>query len=161
MAKDVKEAAARPIVVFGLNTIERPVAATFTEAETTAAANMAKQLKLRLVKLTKPAALELFRKLPAGIAGAKRIPIVASDLFSAVLAAADGEDSAPKRPISWDKIGVGSIVLAQESFDDGWWEAIVLEVKKDMLTLAWRDYPRQPNVTRDRAAVALLYPSLP
>lgn len=161
MGKDVKELSTRPIVVFGMNAVERPVAATFTEAEAASAATMAKQLKLRLIKLTKPGALELLQKLPPGIPGAKRIPIVASDLFVTLLAATDREDSAPKRPISWDKISVGSIVLAQESFDDGWWEAIVLEVKKDMLTLAWRDYPRQPNVTRDRAAVALLYPSLP
>lgn len=160
MGKDVKQTT-RPIVVFGLNAVERPVAATFTEAEASAATAMAKQLKLRHVKLTKPDAHELIRKLPAGIAGAKRVPIIGNELFVTLLTAADREDSAPKRPSNWDKIGVGSIVLAQESFDDGWWEAIVLDVNKDMLTLAWRDYPRQPNVTRDRAAVALLYPAVP
>ena len=56
--------------------------------------------------------------------------------------------AAPGLPTSWDDIAVGHLVIAQESLDDGWWEAIVLARDGDMLTLKWRDYPWQPNVLR-------------
>ena len=29
----------------------------------------------------------------------------------------------PSRPQSWDEIGIGSVVLAHESVDEGWWES--------------------------------------
>ena len=50
-------------------------------------------------------------------------------------------------------------MIAQEGARDGWWEAIVVEKNDDMITLRWRDYPRQANVVRHRLAVALLYPN--
>jgi hypothetical protein len=49
------------------------------------------------------------------------------------------------------------VVIAQESLVDGWWEATVTEVRDDILTLRWRDYPRQAAVTRNRKEVALLF----
>lgn len=61
-------------------------------------------------------------------------------------------------PRSWNDIKVGSLVLAQESHADGWWEAVVSEIRDDILTLRWRDYPRQMAVARNRKAVALLFP---
>ena len=62
------------------------------------------------------------------------------------------------QPKTWGDIKVGSLVIAHESHDDGWWEAIVTEVTGDVLTLRWRDYPRQPVVARTRDQVALLFP---
>jgi hypothetical protein len=50
-------------------------------------------------------------------------------------------------------------VIAQESLSDGWFEAVVMEKDHDMLTLRWRDYPKQSHVTRHCTAVALLKPS--
>jgi hypothetical protein len=51
-------------------------------------------------------------------------------------------------------------VIAQEDdAGDGWWEAIVIAVDGDRLTLQWRDYPKQPKIKRHRTAVALLKPS--
>jgi len=52
------------------------------------------------------------------------------------------------RPDSWDEIRVGSLVIAHESPEDGWWEAIVVAIENDQLLLRWRDYPRQPCVRR-------------
>ena len=49
--------------------------------------------------------------------------------------------------------------LAQQSPDDGWFEAVVVETSGDMLTLRWRDYPRERRLTRNRIAVGLLYPN--
>ena len=61
-------------------------------------------------------------------------------------------------PKTWDDIKVGSEVIAFESAEDGWWEAIVTEITGEMLTLRWRDYPRQPMVARRRHQVALRFP---
>lgn len=61
-------------------------------------------------------------------------------------------------PKDWKDIHVGHLVIAQESKADGWWEAIVTDVKRDILTLRWRDYPKYPPFVRHRSTVALLRP---
>ena len=59
----------------------------------------------------------------------------------------------------WDAIKVGSLVVAYESDDDGWWIARVSEVKGDCLfVLKWRDFPDMPPVLRKRADLALMHP---
>jgi hypothetical protein len=65
-------------------------------------------------------------------------------------------NEASSRPESWEAIRVGDLVIAHESPEDGWWEAIVVAVENDQLLLCWRDYPRQPCVRRGRFDVALL-----
>ena len=60
---------------------------------------------------------------------------------------------------SWDEIAPGHLVIAQESLVNGWWEAIVLDRKDDLLTLRFRDYPRLPKFFRHRTAVALMSPA--
>ena len=82
--------------------------------------------------------------------------------------AATSKTSATKRAIpasagrglpgSWDEIAPGHLVIAQESLANGWWEAIVLDRKDDLLTLRFRDYPRLPKFFRHRTAVALMSP---
>ena len=67
-------------------------------------------------------------------------------------------DEATNRPASWDDIRVGHLVIAQESLEEGWWEAIVVAVENEHLLLRWRDYPRLPCVRRGRREVALLLP---
>ena len=62
----------------------------------------------------------------------------------------------PSRPQSWEEIGIGSVVLAHESLDEGWWESVVLGVNGEALTLKWRDYPREKVFVRRRTALALL-----
>ena len=51
--------------------------------------------------------------------------------------------SPPNLPKTWQEISLGDLVVAQEGPEDGWYEAIVAEVNGDMLTLRWRDYPRE------------------
>jgi hypothetical protein len=67
-------------------------------------------------------------------------------------------NEAASRPESWEAIRVGDLVIAHESPEDGWWEAIVVAVENDQLLLRWRDYSRQPCVRRGRIDVALLPP---
>jgi hypothetical protein len=62
-------------------------------------------------------------------------------------------------PQTWEAIDLDHLVLAM---DDGpwrsWWEAIPVEIKGDVVTLRWRDYPNLPHIVRPRFDLALLYP---
>ena len=60
------------------------------------------------------------------------------------------------RPEDWDEIGIGSLVLATVGVEDGWWESVVLGVNGEMLTLKWRDFPRERTLLRRRTELALL-----
>jgi hypothetical protein len=66
--------------------------------------------------------------------------------------------SAPHLPQNWRDIGVGDLVVTHEGPEEGWYEAIVVEAASDMLTLRWRDYPRERRVVRHRLRLGLLYP---
>ena len=59
-------------------------------------------------------------------------------------------------PRSWDEIAPGHVVIARETFECGWYEAIVIERNGDLLTLNHRDYPSIPKIVRHRSAVALI-----
>ena len=61
-------------------------------------------------------------------------------------------------PGLWDEIGPGHLVIAQESLEYGWWEAIVLDRKDNVFTLRYRDFPSLPKFFRDRFGIALMYP---
>lgn len=68
-------------------------------------------------------------------------------------------DSVPEgtRPTDWSKITLGSLVLAEEARSEGWFEAIVLEVRpKDVFKLKFRDYPDDPIITRHVSRLALM-----
>lgn len=69
---------------------------------------------------------------------------------------------APGLPISWGTLAFGQLVLAQDAKpENGWWEAEIVEMEGEYLTLQWRDFPRQPKVKRRRTDVALLNPVPP
>lgn len=59
-------------------------------------------------------------------------------------------------PKNWKDLRVGHLVIAQATKTEGWWEAIVTDIKRDILTLRWRDYPKVPLFARHRSTVALL-----
>jgi len=56
---------------------------------------------------------------------------------------------------------LGSVVLAPVAPMQGWWEAVVVRVRGDLLTLKWRDFPGNPKIVRRRKHVALLHPDSP
>jgi hypothetical protein len=66
-----------------------------------------------------------------------------------------------RRPTGFDDIKPGDLVLAHESLKEGWWEAIVVEVKGDMITIRWRDYTRWPPEELHRFRIALTCPDAP
>lgn len=61
-------------------------------------------------------------------------------------------------PQSWDSIQPGHVVLVHENPVDGWWELTVLQREDEILTLRFRDYPRQPTFQRHISQVALINP---
>jgi hypothetical protein len=81
-----------------------------------------------------------------------------------------GADSAPKpspgdrnfvgtpKPHERDEIGLGSLVLAHEGPEDGWWEAEVIGINGAVFSLRWRDYLLQPIILRKASELALLPP---
>ena len=72
------------------------------------------------------------------------------------------DDLAPGLPISWAKLEVGHLVIAQDAkAENGFYEAEIVEIEGEKLKLRWKEFPRQPNVTRMRTDVALLNPIPP
>ena len=131
---------------------------------------------LKVYKTSSPDVGEVAKKLPVGqlyATGRAFVQNVRQALYSDVLVALAAEpqqaaigpdDDKASTPIarglpgSWDEIAPGHLVIAQ-SLANGWWEAIVLDRKDDMLTLRFRDYPRLPRFFRHRTAVALVSPA--
>ena len=62
------------------------------------------------------------------------------------------------QPSERERIGLGSVVLAHEGLDEGWWEAEVIGINGRVFSLRWRDYPTQPTILRKASELALLPP---
>jgi hypothetical protein len=165
------------LLVLGFDEQQRPCGARFVDAKPDLVAKAAQLMGLKVYKPSSPEAAELAKKLPVGqlyATGRAFVPNVRQSLYSDVIvalaaepqqAAVGPDDDKASTPIarglprSWDEIAPGHLVVAQESLDYGWWEAIVLDRKDDMLTLRFRDYPRLPKFYRHCTAVALMSPA--
>jgi hypothetical protein len=165
------------LLVLGFGEQQKPCGARFVDAKPDMVAKAARLMDLKVYKATSPDVAEVAKKLPVGqlyATGRAFVPNIRQALYSDVLVALAAEpqqaaigpdDDKASTPVarglprSWDEIGPGHLVIAQESLDYGWWEAIVLDRKDDMLTLRFRDYPRLPKFFRHRTAVALMSPA--
>jgi hypothetical protein len=169
-----------PVILFGIDSRGKPKAARFRKDHAGLAVKAASQLRLQVLANDSPKIGEIAARLPVGKVHATGRAFVRRDLYDKLVAAASNgkrqpptpasatsaaSESAPKPsgstpnlPESWDKIGIGDLVIAQESPDDGWYAAIVLEANGDMLTVRWRDYPRSSRFVRHRRRLGLLYP---
>ena len=161
------------VIVFGFNEHRIPQASWFPEAEADLATRAARLMGLRVLRIEGDAHRELAARLRQGqVYAADRTfaPAVQRESFDTLCELAGpvsaaspveitaGKDEAASRPASWQAIKVGDLVIAHESHEDGWWEAIVVAIEKDQLVLRWRDYARMPCVRRGRLEVALLPP---
>ena len=63
-------------------------------------------------------------------------------------------------PADWSGLVVGSVVLANETPEEGWWAAVVTNIEGHLVNLRWRDYDT-PSVVRPITELALLHPSRP
>ncbi len=72
-----------------------------------------------------------------------------------------GESVASGLPTDWNGLATDHLILAPYSKEkrDGYYEAIVVAMKGDELTLKWRDIRGLPNIKRGRTTVALLNPA--
>jgi hypothetical protein len=174
-----------PIVLFGIDNHGKPKGARFGKDHADLAIKAASQLQLRVLASNDPEIADIATQLPVGrihATGRTFVPFIRRDLYDKLVAAAPNGNthptnppasgfsgaagakppggSSPNLPKTWQEITLGDLVVAQEGPEDGWYEAIVAEVNGDMLTVRWRDYPRERRVVRHRQRLGLLYPGL-
>jgi hypothetical protein len=170
-----------PVVLFGMDSRGKPKAARFGKEHAGLAIRAAGQLQLNVLASKDPKVAEIAARLPVGrvhATGQTFVPFVRRDLYDKLLAAAANGNpdpssprngssgasgstpggSAPHLPQTWQSIGIGDLVIANDSREDGWYAAIVVEANGDMLTLRWRDYPRERRIVRHMLRLGLLYP---
>jgi hypothetical protein len=164
---------AKVYILFGADEYAKPRAARFSafSAEDTALlAKAAASLHVRLVEVTNPDLAEVAPKLPAGrlhANGKGLVPYIKGDLYLDLIAANLNGDDPPTSPDptpqeipgSWDEIGPGHVVIAKETSECGWWDAVVVERTGDLVTVRYRDYPDCPSMIRHRSAIALISPA--
>ncbi len=173
-----------PVILFGIDGRGKPKAARFRKDHAGLAVKAAGQLQLQVLANDSPRIGEIAARLPVGkvhATGRAFVPFIRRDLYDKLIAVASNgkgqppmptsataatggsvpkpSGSSPNLPESWDKIGIGDLVIAQESPEDGWYAAIVIEASGDMLTLRWCDYPRSTRFVRHRGRLGLLYSS--
>jgi hypothetical protein len=159
------------LIVLGYDEDQKPRGARFPAADANLVTKAAQLMDLKVYKATTEELAALAKKLPLGRLysnGNAFVPNVRQNLYSEIIVelaaepqAAIGKDNdelpvATGLPRTWDEIAPGHLVIAQESLEYGWWEAIVIARTGDMLTLRFRDYPKLPKFSRHRAAVALI-----
>src|ERR1700728_2872417 len=167
-----------PVILFGIDGRGKPKAARFRKDHAGLAVKAAGQLQLQVLANDNPTVAEIAARLPVGrvhATGRAFVPFIPRDLYDKLIAVASNGNgyqsaaasqspsnpsgSTPNLPESWDKIGLGDLVVAQASPEDGWYVAIVIESNGDMFTLRWRDYPRERRFARHRHRIGLMYPS--
>jgi hypothetical protein len=158
---------AKAYILAGADEYAKPRAARFSGEDPALLAKAAETMHLRLIEITEPEVAEIAALLPAGrlhANGKGLVPYVKGDVYSELLFAAlaplppqINADPVPKDlPRTWDDLAPGHLVIAKESLELGWWEAVVIERTADLVTLKYRDYPQYPPLVRHRSVVALI-----
>lgn len=166
------------IILFKHSPIGKPRAGLFRGTDVPPARKAAAKLGLSIIELTDQAGRGIAAQVPAGrIAahGEEIMPFIGKNLFAAIqtmarLSQKVGSGHMPpsgaasrieelRRPVKWDDIRIGDLVLAQESDPaDGWWHATVLEVKGDIFKLRWANRERRP-FQKHRLTLGLICPN--
>jgi hypothetical protein len=164
-----------PLIVLGYDDQQKPRGARFDHDKPDLVTKAADLMGLKVYRTSNPDVAAIAQKLPVGrlyANGRGFVPNIWQDLYSdlivelavepaAALSPENDKDNLPAArglPQTWDEVGPGHLVIAQESLDYGWWEAIVIERKDDVCLLRFRDYPQLPKFFRHRSAIALVYP---
>jgi hypothetical protein len=161
----------RTLIALGFDEHQKPRGARFEGADANLVAKAAQLMELNVYEPQTKELAALAKKLPIGRLYANGKAFVANirqSLYSQIIvelalepgaAVGNTQDTPPVAtglPKSWDDIAPGHLVIAQESLEYGWWEAIVIARNGDMLSLRFREYPKLPKFARHRAAVALV-----
>jgi hypothetical protein len=165
------------LIVLGFDEQQKPRGARFVDARPDLVTKAADLMGFKVYEASSEDVAEAAKKLPLGrlyANGRGFVPNVRQDLYSDLVATLavepqaalsrngngdkDGLPAARGLPQSWDEIAAGHLVIAHESLDYGWWEAIVLDRQGDSFTLRYRDYPHLPKFVRHRSGIALMSP---
>ena len=174
-----------PIIILGRDDNRRAHASFFPATDTRPAQKAAELMGMAALKVENDEVRSLLTRLPQGKlfdSGKAFVPFVKQGLYDEIAAHLSDEErqrleqprAAPETPPaevvhpvrpknmpeSFDKIVVGSLVLAIDEPLEGWFEANVVELKGGgSLRLQWRDYLDLPQFTRRIDQVALIHPS--
>jgi hypothetical protein len=147
-------------ILLGGDEYAKPRAARFTGEDPALLAKAAEAMHLRLVEITEPEVAEIAALLPAGRLHANGKGLVPYKLMCTALPTKPPQpnpDPAPQDlPRTWDDLAPGHVVVARESLELGWWEAVVIERTGDLVTIKYRDYPQYPPLVRHRSVIALI-----
>jgi hypothetical protein len=174
-SSNARPAASSPLIVLGFDDQQKPRGARFVDAKPDLVTKVADLLGFKVYEASSEDVAEYAKKLPLGrlyANGRGFVPNIRQSLYSdlvvilgqepdAALSKNGDKDSLPAArglPRSWDEIGAGHLVIAQEALEYGWWEAIVLDRQGDSFTLQYRDYPHLPKFVRHRSGIALMSP---
>jgi hypothetical protein len=161
------------LIVLGYDDQQKSRGARFVDANPNLVAKAAQLMDLNVYEAANGGLADVVRKLPVGrlySTGKGFVPNIRQSLYSEIVAALAGAPEAARGkdedlptvasglPKTWDDIGPGHLVIAQESLENGWWEAICIKRDGDMLSLRFRDYPKLPKFSRHKTAVALICP---
>jgi hypothetical protein len=167
--------ASPPLIVLGFDEQQKPRGARFVDAKPDLVTKAADLLGFKVYEASSEDVAEYAKKLPLGrlyANGRGFVPNIRQSLYSdlvvnlgqepqAALSKTGDKDSLPAArglPRSWDEIGPGHLVIAQEALEYGWWEAIVLDRQGDTFILQYRDYPHLPKFVRHRTGIAMMSP---
>ena len=168
-------ASTTPLIILGFDDQQKPRGARFIDAKPDLVAKAADLMGFKVYEASSPDVAEYAKKLPLGrlyANGRGFVPNIRQSLYSdlvvalglepqAALSKTGDKDNMPVPlglPRSWDEVAPGHLVIAQESLEYGWWEAIVLDRKGFSFTLQYRDYPHLPKFVRHRSGIALMSP---
>src|ERR1700719_2824938 len=174
-SSSARPATTPPLIVLGFDEQQKPRGARFVDAKPDLVTKAADALGFKVYEASSEDLAEIAKKLPLGrlyANGRGFVPNVRQSLYSdlvvvlgqepqAALSNNGDKDSLPAArglPRSWDEIGAGHLVIAQEAIEYGWWEAIVLDRQGDTFTLQYRDYPHLPKFVRHRSGLAMMSP---
>jgi hypothetical protein len=169
----VVAAASPPLIVLGFDDQHKPRGARFVDAKPDLVTKAADLMGFKVYQASLPDVAEVAKKLPLGrlyANGRGFVPNIRQSLYTDVVAELAWEPQtlvskngdkdklpAPRGlPCTWDEIGPGHLVIAQESLEHAWWEAIVLDRKADVFKLQYRNFPHLPQFARQPTAVALM-----
>ena len=167
--------ASPPLIVLGFDDQQKPRGARFVDAKPDLVTKAADAMGFKVYEASSEDVAEYAKKLPLGrlyANGRGFVPNIRQSLYSdlvvnlgqepqAALSKSGDKDSLPAArglPRSWDEIGPGHLVIAQEALEYGWWEAIVLDRQGDTFILQYRDYPHLPKFVRHRTGIAMMSP---
>lgn len=164
------------IIVFGVDPEGKSRAGRFSSSQRELVTKAVQSLGLQFSEVELDKLDPLLAKLQAGRLysnGKGFVPFIRKDRLPKIIEALGSDqmgsatnDSLPQAttpaglPVDWASIEPGHLVIALEDDREcGWWEAIVVSMDEDMLTIKWRDFPKQAMTVRHRSAVALLKPA--